>query len=96
MIRDVSYQLLMEKLRREHLGIESGCLEQLIDLIDRVDARVRTQPDVAQATIQATTGFNQLLSRMIQEARRLNSQNLFEGTLAAARARCGILFWCDV
>jgi len=96
MIRETCYRILMERLRSARLGIEPFCLQDLLRLIDQVEERVNARPDPVEASIQATTGFDQFLSRMIDEARRTNAQSLFEGTLAAARARCGILFWCEV
>ena len=95
MIRDTCYRILIERLRRARLGIEPFCLQDLLKLIDRVDERVNKRPDPVEAWIQAISGFDQFLSRMIDEAKRKNAQSLFEGTFAAARAQCGILFWCE-
>ena len=85
----------MERLRRANLGIENQCLQDLLELIDQVEKSVASQSDPIQASVQAIAGFDQFLGRMITAAKGSGSRSLFEGTLAAARAQCGILFWCS-
>jgi hypothetical protein len=87
---------MIEVLTSSHLGTEAGCLRLLDDAV-RTNVAEHEQEILhsVEVFLQAQAAFRAFLGRIVQAAVATGSSNVRENDYQAARAQCGLIWWCD-
>lgn len=93
-MRTVFTDAIVDMAAQEGLGIASECLRDLRNLVNDVVTQHGAELRDRDRFTKAYGDLQELVRRMIQDAKAKGYGELREDTLAAARSRCGLIFWC--
>jgi hypothetical protein len=94
-MRSIFIDVLIDKIRRENLGIAHGCLDHFVRHVDDVIQQNATKLQDRQNFAQAYAEMEEFVDRMIAEAKAAGSFELHEPNFFDAKAQCGLIFWCS-
>jgi hypothetical protein len=93
-MRAIFIEVLIEKAKQANLGIAHGCLDHFVNHVDGVIKQNTTLLLDRKNFAQAYSELEEFVDRMIQAAKATGATELHEPNFFAAKAQCGLIFWC--
>lgn len=93
-LRNLFIDVLLRQAAREQLRVSEDCLNVFTRHVDGVVAGSASQLLDSKNLEQARAELKVFVDRMIDDARARGSDELDSHNFRAARARCGLVWWC--
>ena len=93
-MRAIFFEALIDIVRAEGLGIASGCLYHIDQLVTDVSMQHASELRSRATFAKAYADFEEFVNRMVRDAKAKNYPELHEDTFFAAKSQCGLIFWC--